>query len=78
MTHQDVLYLLLAENGVVDMQRGATRVSENVIHAGVLERPYQDIAAGELFTDVLTLVCAHFDSCPLVNQMTYQPSTRHP
>jgi len=47
MAHQDVLDLVLAENGVVDVQRCAAGIAENILDAGVLKRADEHVAAGK-------------------------------
>lgn len=43
--HQDVLDPLLAKDRVIDMQRGATGIAEDVVDTFVLQRADQHISA---------------------------------
>jgi hypothetical protein len=47
VAHQDVLDVLLAVQGVVDVQHGATRVAEYVPHALIAQETDDDFGAGE-------------------------------
>jgi hypothetical protein len=49
--YQYVLYGLLLKNRIVNMQRSAARVAEDVFHTFVLERANQSFTAGQQFHD---------------------------
>ena len=44
--HQDVLHLVLREEGVIDRQHRAARIAEDVLHALISERRHHHFGAG--------------------------------
>ena len=53
VAHQDVTHLFLLEDGVIDMQHGAARVTPDVLHAFVFQCLNDDFGTTEFHLDDL-------------------------
>jgi hypothetical protein len=50
MAHQDMLYILLLVEHVINMQHGSTRVTEEIFNPFFLQATDQNFCAGEFHT----------------------------